>query len=250
VETITTNPSFDELARSYRPPEAVAEQLRDKSIVCLVGPTAVGKSTIIQEIVRERPNDFHAVQTLTTRPPSNRDDGLMRHIPHDTTGFGYLRESMKSGNLVQIKRHDTTGYYYATELSDYTKPYNLLATLSSEVGKFRSLPFGYKATVGIAANPKFVWIPWLQHRFPTPDTWPEAQKRLAEARNSLDWLLHDSEAMWVENIRDDNVGAVKAAHRVIGLVSSDLDSATAARGVGERMYAMLPQIEEYFQEAA
>lgn len=236
-------PSFEKLVNEYRPPD-LREQLADKTMIAVVGPSSVGKTSLIQEIVHQNPDDFHAVQTLTTRPPSPRDDnGSMRYLPHNKEGLDQLRDKMERGDLVQIKLHDTTGYVYATELSDYPKPYNLLAVLATEVHKFRRLPFGYCATIGVAANPKNAWGPWLMDRFSATDNSSEVTKRLAEARISLNWLLNDAETMWIEN-RPGDLELSHTAREIVRLVRGSGDTTVGAHKLAIQMFETLPYLED------
>jgi guanylate kinase len=243
---ILRDESFEKLVEAYRPPD-LSKQLGAKTMVAVVGPSSVGKTSLIQEIVSNNTDDFHAVQTLTTRPPSPRDDnGSMRYLPHNQEGFDQLRTKMAQGELVQAKIHDTTGYIYATELSDYPKPYNLLATLATEVHKFRRLPFGYIATIGVAADPRFAWKPWLLERF-ADSTPAEVNKRLAEARISLDWLLNDAETMWVEN-RPGEAALQYTANEIVRLVRGSDDKTSVARNVALQMRDFVPRFKPAGQQ--
>jgi guanylate kinase len=240
---------FEKLVETYRPPD-LSKQLGAKTMVAVVGPSSVGKTSLIQEIVSKNPDDFHAVQTLTTRPPTPRDNnGSMRYLPHNQEGFDQLLSKMEQGELVQAKVHDTTGYIYATELSDYPKPYNLLATLATEVHKFRRLPFGYVATIGVAAKPVTAWRPWLLDRYTHASNPSELSKRLTEARISLDWLLNDAETMWVEN-RPGEAALQYTANEIVRLVRGSDDKTSEARRVALQMHEFLPSLRPAGQQDA
>jgi guanylate kinase len=200
MKVVEEEPSaaFLEQVANYTLPPERAGQLADKVLVPVIGIACVGKTTVI-DLVAEQNNDFHRVQTLTTRPASPRDvSGTMRHLPHNQQGFDKLAKLMDAGELAQIESHPTTGYFYATELSDYPKPYNIIPILAKAMPNIRKLPFQRIDSIAITAQPEF-WQNWFRSRYAGKDNQAEARKRLDEGESSLRWCLGDDFVQWVTN---------------------------------------------------
>lgn len=188
---------------TYRPSGEVLDQLRKKDFIMLVGPTAMGKSTLMNKMV-ELDSEFARVSGFTTRPKrSNDEPGLYDYIPHTDDGIQSILTEKEAGRLVQYAIFPTTGYVYGTHLKDYPAKYNLKDTLSNVAGSLAELPFHTTHIVGIVTTPE-AWRKWLSVRF-TPED-PDFLKRINEAIQSLEWLLAQPAGVvkWVYN-RPDNV---------------------------------------------
>jgi len=170
------------------------ESLQDKTLVMLVGPSAVGKSTLMNVVVKQS-DSFKRVSGFTTRAPRTNDEpGLYRYVTSEEA-----KERIRDNRLVQYAVHPSTGVIYGTEPSDYPGKYNLLDTLSSVVLELRTLPFQTSITISLTA-PAEQWRTQFLTRYPTQSE--DALKRLAEAKLSIEWSLAQTDNhVWLNNPR-------------------------------------------------
>ncbi|MDN5274295.1 MAG: hypothetical protein JWP06_196 [Candidatus Saccharibacteria bacterium] len=184
---------------TYLPSEDVARSLHDKVLVMLVGPVAIGKSFVIDQIIRTDP-EFKPVPVFTTRDSrAGEDPELFRTQPHTDESLAEIFDAIDQKTLIQYTVHPTTGRIYGTVAGDYNAPYNLLATLSGAVEPRAKLPFAASHTVCLVARPE-VWRLWLNKRY--PENSAERTKRIEEAIICLRWALEDKPHVnisWVEN---------------------------------------------------
>jgi guanylate kinase len=222
-----------EYSHTYQPNSGIARELRRKTIVPIIGPTAVGKSTVI-EVILQSENDFSGVATITTRP--KRDDESApgwRFLTHDGEHLRDIVARVKAGELVQYAVHPTTGYIYATELQDYPKSFNVIAMLSSAMADIEKLPFKACKPIALVTAPAD-WEEWFMHRGGTTQNPDDAAKRLREAQQSIVWLLNHDEAAWVCNRPGE---ATRAARDIIRIVREGGSSDMSARRMGEQLLA-------------
>jgi hypothetical protein len=187
------------IEKTYQPSKEVADSLRQKNLVMLVGPVAIGKSYLIDLIAANNP-EFKQVPMFTTRDARPDDKPNMFRIqPHTDASVLNIFEEIKKANLVQYIVHLTTGRVYGTTATDFSAKYNLLPTLPGVVNALTQLPFAKTSTIYLTARPE-VWQMWLSSRYPHKDA--ERAKRIKEAIISLEWALADeqqSNISWVEN---------------------------------------------------
>ena len=164
--------------------------LESKTLIMLVGPSAIGKSTLMNEMATLH-DDFAYVRAFTTRPPRPGEKGHYRFI--DQEAAQRLKEE---GRAITYVEHPTTQAVYGTTIESFPKQYNLLDTLSGSVHEYRSLPFKATVTLTVTA-PINEWHQWFISRY--PDKTPEAEKRLAEAILSIEWALQDPQTYWITN---------------------------------------------------
>lgn len=182
------------------------DSLRSKLLVMIVGPTAVGKSTIMHTVA-EMDERFGYVSSFVTRPPRKGEISTYRHITRQEA-----RQLHDERRTVTYFEHPTTGVIYGTTADSYTHEYNLLDTLSGSVGLYRSIPFARSVTISLTADPD-EWQVWLDSRFPVPSE--ERTKRLREALTSIEWSLsQQDDHAWVVNRPGESS---IAARRIIGL---------------------------------
>lgn len=166
--------------------------LADKTLVMIIGPAAVGKSTLMNATCAFQ-DDFSRVSGFTSRPPRTDDEpGLYRYVTQQAA-----EQLVASGKTVQHAVHPTTGVMYGTLVSDYPNRFNLRDTLSGVVDELRNLPFRRTITISLTTDPDS-WVGWLTQRYPKAS--PERTKRLQEAVLSTTWSLaqtHDH--YWLVN---------------------------------------------------
>lgn len=200
---------------SYIPSAAVAREINDKTLVMFVGPVAIGKSYIMNHLVKTDP-DFGRVPVFTTRDARPDDEpGMFEALPHTDSSVSEILNQIDAQNVVQYAIHPTTGRMYGSFPRHYTQPYNLLATLSNVVEPMRKLPFQKTVVIGLSAKPGD-WRTWFETRYPTAS--PEKTKRLSEATLSLEWLLmpeHDDFVCWVTNTPDNPDATTKDVINIV-----------------------------------
>lgn len=172
------------------------ERLRTKTLVMLVGPTAVGKSTIMNVVFKQDAR-FARVSGFTTRQPRPNDEpGLYRYLNMDTANA-----MIGAGELLQHAVNPANGHMYGTSIEDYPGIYNMKDTLSSAVSEFRTLPFERHVVISLTV-PANTWQAWLLSRYPEPGT--ERENRLREAKASIEWSLEQtSDHAWLVNHSGD-----------------------------------------------
>jgi guanylate kinase len=224
----------------YRPNAAISEQLQEKNLVMFVGPAAVGKSYLMNKIV-ERDVDFGRVSVFTTREARADDEpGMFRNLPHDDANVTTLLDKIQRGEVVQYAVHPTSGRLYGSEITDYARAFNMLATLSGIVNNLRQLPFQTARVIGLAVEPD-VWLQRFNERPMPPD---ERDKRLKEATVSLQWLLdpaHIPEITWVNNTSANEASAVQSVINAVKYNKRGDDTALrTAHSMLERLQKELP----------
>lgn len=180
--------------------------LSEKLLVMMVGPSAIGKSTLMNEIVKNH-DDFAYVEAFTTR--------LAR--PNEQTHYTFIdkKEALhlqQTGQALTYVEHPTTHAIYGTTLESYPARYNLLDTLSGSVRMYRALPFKRTVTIAVTA-PSEQWQKWFLIRYPAATE--EAKKRLNEATLSIHWALNDPETQWIVNREGMLQDAVKEMTNII-----------------------------------
>lgn len=176
----------------------------------LVGPTAVGKSTLMNEVVK-LDAEFARVSGFTTRQPRDNDEpGMYRYV-----SSAVARRMIEQDDVVQFAIHPTTGDIYGTQLVDYPKTFNLLDTLSTVVDGLQSMPFQRTVTVSVTTEPA-AWQAWLLDRYPQASE--ERTNRLEEARQSIEWSMQQrADHFWLVNRPND---LATTAQELIAIVHS------------------------------
>lgn len=168
----------------YAARDDVVAMLHDKTLVMVVGPTAMGKSTVMNEATK-LDAEFARVSGVTTRAPRPNDEpGLYRYLSQAEAD-----RLIAARELVQYAIFPTTGMLYGTEPRDFPGRFNLLDTLYNAVEPAMKLPFNRHVVVSLTA-PAEAWQEWLSYRYPSRTD--EYYKRLQEAKQSLEWSLAQS----------------------------------------------------------
>lgn len=184
-------------ARNYQPGPEVERALREKTLVAIIGPLAVGKTSVMDDI-EARYAGFARVRGFTTRPQRPDEPDTYRFWPHDRETLEQIHGWLTNGELVQAAVHRQTGYVYGSTPEDYPGDYNLRDVLSSAMDSFRDLPFEHQRELALIAHPDD-WRGWLKERIKNAGR-DDTAKRTAEAVQSLMWSLEQGEDFpWVVN---------------------------------------------------
>lgn len=201
----------------YQPQPQALEGLKNVDLVAVVGPTAVGKSTLMMWTAAKHPN-MRLIPTQTSRMPRPGEiDGVgIRFRPKQE-----LLERISKRELVQVAP-SLLEDIYATGPEDYpAEGVGLMAVLAEALGHFRSLPFrGFKAVFIVPIS----WERWQKQIHAHGFEPHRLTKRLREAKTSFEFALQDPTLTFVVN--DD---AHRAAH--------DLAAVAAGEPLGLRLQA-------------
>ncbi len=179
----------------YTPNSRVLSELANKSLVMVVGPSAAGKSTVIDHLA-STDDRFGKVRSFATRDPRPDDTPeTMQTFERTDEAYAEILRAIETGDVVQYVPFPASGDIYGTFSDSYPGEYNLVPALSQSVAGFEALPFRSHHTVGLVTEPAY-WGAWLESRAFDERT---RNKRLAEATQSLEWLLGTSSASIVVN---------------------------------------------------
>ena len=184
----------------YRPAISVLNRLIEVDFVAVVGPTAVGKTTLIRHATK-REQAIRAVISSTSRNP-RRDE-------QDGVDFRFetrerMEERFRRREYVQVALTDS-GVICATAPEDYPLDgVAVLPVLADTLTSFRSLPFKRMRTLYVLPPSLTTWQLRLREREFDRD---ELQARMAEARRSLEFAAADDHTRFV--ISDDLIQATR-----------------------------------------
>lgn len=194
------------------------DSLASKTLIMLVGPTGIGKSTLMNQVCALDPR-FKRVKSFTTRAPRENDE---------KNQYFYLTSEqldahLGSGDVITDVTFPGTDLHYGTLTESYAGDFNLLDTLASSVATYRNLPFYQTITISITTDPA-AWAAWLNARLPVHDE--NRAKRLEEARASVNWsLTQTSNHHWLINTPGD---LATPAQQLIQIASGKAPNSQAA----------------------
>ncbi len=233
------SPEFIAAIEQYDTPNRdVIQSLGNKVIVPVIGPTAVGKSSIM-DMACDHNSDFYRARSFTTRPQRpNEADDTYRFLPHNQHTIDELQQKMQQKTLVQIIQHPATGYIYGSEIQDYPAAYNLIDMLPKEMPKIRQLPFGYCLSVAVSTHWP-AWHAWFLERHQQNPNLDDSRARLQEAYENLTWSLDDAHTSWLKNER----GRLEtAARNLVNMARGELSSDPVARILGKEMLESIAKL--------
>jgi len=177
----------------YLPAPTVLEHLTQIDFVAVVGPTAVGKTTLIKAAVARTPKELHMFVGGTSRDP--------RPGEYEGTDFHFAD---KNAMLARADKGEyatvaigVAGDIYTTAPEDYpVGKAALLAVMAYVVPDFRKLPYKSFRTIFVQPPDYRTWQERLKrHGFDAA----QLRKRLVEAEQSLIFALEDGSVQFVIN---------------------------------------------------
>lgn len=180
---------------TYLPSAKIQAKISHKTLGMIIAPTAMGKTFVMNRAI-QLDKDFARVSVLTTRDPRPDDQGMFRYYQKNEADIRKLVTKIEKGELVQYAVFPHSGQIYGSEPQDFSKPYNLLATLSNAVSQLEHVGLRAAIPVGLIAHPK-VWLEWFDARY--QDRQNDRPARLQEALESIEWLLAHDEVRWLIN---------------------------------------------------
>lgn len=204
----------------YRPNTAVLEKIRTVKFVAVVGPSGVGKTTLIKRACQQDP-DIHLVQTTSNRPlrPGEQND-----IDYHQRDEAAIRQRIKRREVVQVAPI-VLNRIYCTAPEDYSAAgYSVMPVLAAALPVFRSLPFCSMRTVFVVPPDFQTWLKRMgAHGFSEA----ERQSRFQEAGYSLRFAAADQQTIFVIN-QDLEPATEDFLAAVYGKKNQRLDSYQAA----------------------
>lgn len=171
-----------EWEKNYQASPEVLQKIGKLTLLIIIGPSGVGKSTVIKALgVPYVPSD-------TTRPRRAEEVDGRDYLFRDD--YGRLAKEIENGRFVQIAV-GSGGDFYGTRASSYPdEGLATMAVVADVVPDFRRMGFGRTISAFIVPPSSEEWM----HRMDShPMSAEQRQKRLAEARRSLNFALKDSE---------------------------------------------------------
>lgn len=191
----------------YQPAPSVLERLKDVSFVAVVGPSGVGKTTLINAATALDP-DLHLVQVTTSR---TQRPGEVNNVDYHFRSLEEMLERIAKKEFVQVAPV-AFGPLYATAPEDYAPAGTaLMGVLAAAMPTFQGLPFKAFRSVFIVPPSFEIWQERLtNHKFSDQDK----AKRFTEASDSFQFALGRPDMTLVIN---DNLGIatndfIKAVH--------------------------------------
>jgi len=201
--------------QDYRSNNQVKSALGEKVISMIIGPTAVGKSTIIQEVLNTNSN-WNVAGTITTR---KRRDGDPSNYLTSTDGITCenLIGQIYSGDLINYSIHPG-GDIYAYSPDSFNAKYNLAPLTTPSIEIVKTAGFERAETSFIYAKPED-WELFIKDRLSDP----EIDARLEEAAMSLRYGLDNARSLHIiENTRGHE-GLQKSAQKIIEITLGKMD---------------------------
>jgi guanylate kinase len=190
----------------YRPNEAVLEKLRGIDFVAIIGPTAVGKTTLINALIGRHPS-IQLIVTDVSRPPRPGErDGIDYHFRSRTE----MLERIKRREYVNLAP-SLAGDLYASHPDSYPeKGVGIMAVWADAVPYFRTLPFASFTQVYVLPPRWETLLVRIAERRFTPD---QLKGRLLEIIESLQFATSEQNLAFVVN--DDLEQAADDLWRIV-----------------------------------
>lgn len=176
----------------YRPAPYVLERLRQVNLVAVVGPTAVGKSTLIAAALEHEPSLHLVLSHLSRDPRPGEQEGVDAHFETREA----MEARMAAGGYVQVAP-SVFGDLYATAPEDYNPAGSMVCPIISQaMPSFRALPFKSLRSIFVVPPDYETWQTRIHAHGLTPQ---QLQRRLVEAEHSLIYGLEDETTHLVIN---------------------------------------------------
>ena len=174
----------------YKPSRAVLERLKKVHFVAVVGPTASGKTTLINGAVT-RDSSLHRVMNNTSRAMRDGEQEGVEYYFHTREE---MIDRMGRGEYVQVAP-TVLGDIYATAPENYNiHGISLLPVLTDALPQFKALPFASFSTVFVLPEEYDIWVARIKHHAFSAE---QKAKRLAEAAHALRSVLDNPDALFV-----------------------------------------------------
>jgi guanylate kinase len=176
----------------YQPAPDVIRHLQEIDFVAVVGPTAVGKTTLIKAAVAREPRLHMLVGGTSRDPRPGEQDRVDFHFGNREDMLARIQKGAYATLAV-----GATDDLYTTAPEDYPAGKTaLLAVLAYVITDFRKLPYKTFRTIFILPPDYRTWQQRLKrHSFDAG----QLRRRLVEAERSLVFSLEDEAVQFVIN---------------------------------------------------
>lgn len=197
--------------KSYRPSEQTKQALGEKVLVMVVGPSAVGKSTIIDGVLSIQSPDLCATGGSLTTRQRRHDDPPHYQTADEGVTPALFRELALAGELTN---YSVVGQHvYGSAPESFPARYNFLPTLTDSVADNQRAGFRRTEIVYVLAD-AMQWHERLTQRIGDE----RFHSRLSEALVSLDFAEANRESI---HFVDNSDGLLKnAVHRLTHIALS------------------------------
>ncbi len=199
---------------TYKPAPKVLQQVADAHVICFVGATCMGKTTVMQQLITQdsRFGEFIVFTSREPRPGDNKE--RYTYYGHSDAGLAPLLERIENHEVLQYNINPFSLLIYGSEGDGYPYDYNVGDVFASSIDGFRQLGYGSVQVLSIATVPEH-WLERFDARFPLGDKGRDARR--LEAIHSLEWSLAQTnpDHAWVINRDHELDNAVSMAKRAI-----------------------------------
>ena len=211
---------------SYQASIAVREHISNIDFVPIIGPSGVGKTTVIKRL------GLPTVLSDMTR--ERRPDEIDGEDAFFRTDYDRMMQELEDGEFAQFAM-GPDGEFYATRSSAYPpEGFAVMPFVANALPSVRKLGFRSITPICLVAPTPDEWA----KRYETKQHPPERHiKRLAEARQSLQLCLQDPEIFFV--INGDLTTACQEIQHILASHVSDASQRDKARSAA---LAMLEQL--------
>lgn len=228
-----TDEELRQLVENYQPSDETAKAMEEVSLIGLVGPSATGKTTIMEYLARSNPA-FHYVVGETSRQPRDNEQNGVDYF------FRYKDEivqELQQGKLIQAII-GPNGDLYCTRAENFSQSaMNLFPLVPLGVKQFRALALRAFETAFVVPAGFDLWQSWLAKQAKAGDWTAEKLKgRLTEAKESFEFALNDKAMKFVLN--DTTEKAVRRLQQVARGQSPD-DEAQARTTATDNYHRLL-----------
>jgi guanylate kinase len=209
------------LAQNYKPSPEVLSKIGNLSLVMVIGPSGVGKTSVIERLnLKYVPSDT----TRAARP--GEKEGVDFYFLNN---YQKIISDLKNGQFVQVAV-DSGGDLKATRSSSYPDSGTIvMAIVTDVVPIMRSL--GFRQSISTFITPP-IYEEWMRRLKSHRLTKEQLSKRLAEAKRSLEFALTDEQMHFI--LADEVELAVKQVEDLVK-GKTDAEREKTARKAAEEM---------------
>ena len=232
---------FEEVLKDYHVSLEAQAILAKAHMVLLIAPTAIGRNTIINELVKT--GRYHFIITDTTRPPRVNSGILERNgVEYFFRGEDDMLDDLKHGRFVEaaIIHNQQVSGLSVREVEKADKQVKIAITDIEIVGTENVMRAKPSAVAIFVLPPSFdEWLRRLTMRNPTMTT-DEMRRRLTSAIKEFTVALNREYYRFIVN--DDLQQAVKEVDEIVRLGRTDQVAQNRALALAR---TLLSQTEEW-----
>jgi guanylate kinase len=213
------------LVKNYRAADDVISHIKKLNLLMVVGPSGVGKTSVINGLGLK-----YIVGDTTRDSRPDEEDSKDYFFRKD---YEQILDEIKNGRFVQVAI-GSGGDFYATRSNSFPESGNcVMAVVADVIPIFRNLGFGNTISVFITPPSYKEWMQRLDSHDLSAE---QLNKRLAEARRSLEFAVSDPNMHLVLN--DDLQRAVQQTKGIEdGRVDSEREG--KAKNIAESLLGRL-----------